>query len=190
MKDKWSDFYNAHGRFYLQPHSALSAFINLCKKKGITKVLDLGCGTGRHIVKLAEEGFNVSGIDFSPSAASLAEKWLHQKNLEADIIVGNFDDKIKDFPDNSFGGVVAINSLEYGGPDEFNNNLNQIYKLLKSKGLFLLVYRSKESQMKHPEVETRFLSEEELKQILHEKFNIVSFSQDKDKHYVVIAERK
>lgn len=188
MQNSWTNFYDKHGRFYLQPHPALNKFINIAKKRGVRNVLDLGCGSGRHLVKLASEGFNVSGLDFSPSAAQLAEKWLHEKGLEGDVVVGNFDDKSKDFKNNSFEAVIAVNSLEYANQPELENNLEQIRRMLKPQGIAMIVYRSKETTLKHPEVETLLFEEEELTDLMSKYFTILDISQDKDKNFVIIGE--
>lgn len=37
----------------------------LFARHGVKSVLDAGCGTGRHAVRLAREGFGVSGVDLS-----------------------------------------------------------------------------------------------------------------------------
>lgn len=190
MDNKWTDFYNDHGRFYLIPHPKLTKFINLLKKRNAKDILDLGCGSGRHVIKMSEEGFNVSGIDYSPSAAQLAEQWLHQKGLEADIIVGDFDDKIQDFQNNSFDGILAINTLEYGEDQELQKNLKDIKALLRSRGLVLIVYRSKESTLRHPELPTQILEKEELKKTINEEFNIIDFEQDGNKNFVILAEKE
>lgn len=38
------------------------------------RILDVGCGTGTLAVLLAQEGFRVDGVDFSPEMIQLAEK--------------------------------------------------------------------------------------------------------------------
>jgi SAM-dependent methyltransferase len=175
--------------FYLMPHPALIKFINLCREAGQGKILEMGCGDGRHLVKLAEEGFYVSGIDKSPAAAALAEKWLHEKGLEGDIVVGDFDDSVKDFVDKSFDGVIAINSLEYGKSGEIEKNLKQIQKLLKPEGHFLLVYRSRKSTITHPEKEMQLILRSELIDLVSKYFKIIEDSLDQDNNFVIIAER-
>ena len=42
------------------------------------RVLDLGCGTGRHAVALAERGIRVIGIDRSPFMVAAAERRREQ----------------------------------------------------------------------------------------------------------------
>lgn len=189
MPKNWNNFFDTHGRFYLLPHEDLPKFINTCKKEKLNKVLDLGCGSGRHVVKLAEEGFEVAGIDMSPSAASLAEKWLHQKGLEAEIIVANFDDKQKDFDDGSFDGVLAVNTLEYGEEGEFGENLKQINRLLRENGLVFIVYRTEASELKHPDVPIQFLTEEQFKVSIEKYFQIEDFHTDQKHNFVVFAKK-
>ncbi len=45
------------------------------------KVLDIGCGTGRHSIELASRGYNVTGIDLSDSMLAQAAAKAAAKNL-------------------------------------------------------------------------------------------------------------
>lgn len=45
--------------------------INYDKK---CKILDIGCGTGRHDIELAKRGYNVTGIDLSESMLAKAKE--------------------------------------------------------------------------------------------------------------------
>lgn len=46
------------------------------------KILDIGCGTGRHAIELAKRGYNVTGIDLSDSLLEIAKEKAKQLNLE------------------------------------------------------------------------------------------------------------
>ena len=39
-----------------------------------TKILDIGCGTGRHSIELAKRGYQVTGIDLSESQLKRAKE--------------------------------------------------------------------------------------------------------------------
>lgn len=50
-----------------------------------TKILDIGCGTGRHSIELAKRGYSVTGIDLSESLLNRAKEKAREKNLEIDF---------------------------------------------------------------------------------------------------------
>jgi 2-polyprenyl-3-methyl-5-hydroxy-6-metoxy-1,4-benzoquinol methylase len=45
------------------------------------KILDVGCGTGRHSIELASRGYDVTGIDLSESQLAKARKVAAERNL-------------------------------------------------------------------------------------------------------------
>jgi len=64
-------------------------------------LLDLGCGTGRHVVHFARRGFDVTGIDFSPYMISECRQKLQDQGLKARLVLGDIAD-LSHFADNSF----------------------------------------------------------------------------------------
>ena len=61
--DRWADVYDGDGNPLVlleEPHVA-----RLLGDIRSLSVLDVGCGTGRHAVRLAEQGARVTGVDFS-----------------------------------------------------------------------------------------------------------------------------
>ncbi len=64
------------------------------------KVLDLGCGAGRHALLLAKRGFEVTGVDQSANLLSVAEdeaqkNGLHITFIRDDIRTVQFQEKFK-----------------------------------------------------------------------------------------------
>jgi len=49
-------------------------------------ILDLGCGTGRHDVFLAQKGYSVTGVDFSEDMLALARSSLASLELQASAL--------------------------------------------------------------------------------------------------------
>ncbi|MGF1487229.1 MAG: class I SAM-dependent methyltransferase [Prochloraceae cyanobacterium] len=49
------------------------------------KILDLGCGTGRHSIELAKRGYQVVGIDLSASLLKRAKQKALEQNLDIDF---------------------------------------------------------------------------------------------------------
>jgi 2-polyprenyl-3-methyl-5-hydroxy-6-metoxy-1,4-benzoquinol methylase len=47
-----------------------------------TKILDIGCGTGRHSIELSKRGYSVAGIDLSESLLKRAKEKAFEQNLQ------------------------------------------------------------------------------------------------------------
>jgi cyclopropane fatty-acyl-phospholipid synthase-like methyltransferase len=50
------------------------------------RVLDAGCGTGEHALLAAQQGLDVVGIDFAPSAIKLAQEKAEARGLTARFV--------------------------------------------------------------------------------------------------------
>jgi tellurite methyltransferase len=102
------------------------------------RVLDAGCGSGRNLVYLLREGWNVSAIDENPSAveqtralaASLAPT-LPAENFRVEPI------ESISFPDASFDVVLCSAVLHFSrNDDHFHAMLQNLWRVLKPRGLF------------------------------------------------------
>ena len=49
------------------------------------KILDVGCGTGRHAIELTKRGYAVTGIDFSESQLNRAMEKEENQHLKIDF---------------------------------------------------------------------------------------------------------
>jgi 2-polyprenyl-3-methyl-5-hydroxy-6-metoxy-1,4-benzoquinol methylase len=50
------------------------------------RILDIGCGTGRHAIELAKRGYPVTGIDLSESQLQRAKEKAREQNVRVDFI--------------------------------------------------------------------------------------------------------
>ena len=101
------------------------------------KILDVGCGTGRHTIELSKRGYNVTGIDLSESQLARAKEKAEKNNLKIDFQKQDARNLpfIKEFD-------VAIMLCEGGFPlmetDEMNFEiLKSVTKSLKEHGRFI-----------------------------------------------------
>lgn len=83
--DRWSGFYDR----YPNPTVAADdlAFPSLWSHLTGMRVLEIGCGTGRHTLKLAKAGNRVTGIDLSPGMLAQAQAKL--ASLPVTLIQGD-----------------------------------------------------------------------------------------------------
>ncbi len=69
------------------------------------RALDVGCGVGQVVARLAEAGFDAWGVDVSEPNISRARKFSEQCQL--------YDGRKLPFPDRHFASVGALNVLEH-----------------------------------------------------------------------------
>ena len=58
-------------------------------RRPVRTVLDIACGTGPHLIRLAERGYAVSGLDLSSKNIDFLRERLSAKSERADLIVGD-----------------------------------------------------------------------------------------------------
>ncbi len=127
--DLWADKYTGSWVESFEQNHLIEMMGNI---KGKT-ALDVGCGAGRNIIKLAHKGAKVTGIDISPKIISEAQQRLHKKKIDATLFVGNLT-KLR-FPNETFDAIIASSVLDH------IKNLEPVFKefgrVLKKKGIFL-----------------------------------------------------
>jgi SAM-dependent methyltransferase len=69
------------------------------------RVLDAGCGPGRHSLALARRGFEVVGVDLSPDFIALAREGASAGQLSATFEIGDVRDLAYD---NEFDAVICL----------------------------------------------------------------------------------
>jgi SAM-dependent methyltransferase len=191
MNKKWDSFYKQNGRFYLLPHPFVKDLVKLLKEADLYNVLDIGCGSGTNLIRFAEEGFDVTGLDFSVVAAHIAEEHLREKGLGGKVYTGDYLSAISHFTQEEFDLVVSINSLQYITDLEiFNNVIKEIKRVLSKHGFFFLVVPSQKSIIIEPKVEQMFWNPTKLEEVLSKEFNIEKSYVDENKYLVFLVSPK
>lgn len=101
------------------------------------KIIDIGCGTGRHSIELSKRGYEITGIDLSESLLQKAREKAIQNGLHINFL--RHDARNLPF-ENQFD--VAIMMCEGGFPlmetDEMNFEiLKNVSRSLKNKSTFI-----------------------------------------------------
>ncbi len=94
------------------------------------KLLDVGCGTGYHLARYRERGFDISGMDGSEDML----KQARLANPNIDFKQGDVDSL--PYPDNTFDYILCVEVYRYL-PD-INPCTKEIFRVLKPNGVALV----------------------------------------------------
>ncbi len=113
-----------------------------------SRLLDAGCGIGRHSIKLGEKGFEVLGIDSSPLYVKIARKKIKERNLS------NVRCEVADLRDlhfkNTFNGVISMWSSFGYFDDKINEKiLHSFFTALVSKGKLIIDVENRDYILKY-----------------------------------------
>jgi SAM-dependent methyltransferase len=99
------------------------------------KLLDLGCGPGLYAQRLAQKGYNITGIDYSKRSVNYAKATANRLKLEIDYIYQNY---LTIEYENEFDAVIMI-YCDYGALSDIDRHilLQRVYKALKPGGKFI-----------------------------------------------------
>jgi len=104
------------------------------------RVLDIGCGLGRHAVYLAARGFQVTATDNAPAALEACRKNLSDANLSAAVVAADMTEL--PFPDAHFDGLVASHVIHHCDGPTFVRTVEAITRKLAPSGYLALAVAS------------------------------------------------
>jgi len=61
-------------------------------RRPVRRVLDIACGTGPHLIRLAERGYRMTGLDLSRRNIEFLGERLADRGRRADLVVGDMTD--------------------------------------------------------------------------------------------------
>lgn len=137
---KWGKIFKK-GINVTTPHEDIPRIIKFSRKRKVKKILDLGSGSGRHIIYLAKRGFDVYGTDSAKEGINLTKKWLKQLNLKAHLKITSFFKRFP-FKNNFFEAVISIWAIHHGKEKQIKYCIKEIERVLKPQGLIFIAITS------------------------------------------------
>jgi ubiquinone/menaquinone biosynthesis C-methylase UbiE len=119
---------------YREPDELAIALAEEMRTLGMRKVLDVGCGGGRHLLYLAKEGFEAYGTDRSEAGLTISRKRLGRERLKATL--RRCDMTEVPFPEEFFDAVLSLYVLHHNIVKNIEKAVGEIRRALKREGLF------------------------------------------------------
>ena len=197
----WNEIFKQRGKVFTEPHEDMPDIIQLLKDRGASTILDLGSGTGRHIIYLARNGFSVFGLDNSPVGIEATRQWLANEGLAADLQLQNMTEELP-YRDAFFDAVISVQVIHHADVATIIKVIQEITRVLKKGGfLFVTVPKLKNQGEKFEQVEPNtfipldgperglphhHFTPEELREVFGD-FDIVDIHLDTVNHYCLSA---
>ncbi len=146
--------------------------LKLFKENNIKSVLDIGCGTGDHVIELARKGFTAVGIDRSRGMISECnrKKQLVSEEVKKRVkfYCGDFEEKMSNFKEKFDAALFTGNTIPHN-PHRYKEVIRKAADVLSKNGIMFFQITNFEKVLK---VSKRFLS-----------FNFTKVKEEKNREY-------
>ena len=205
--DSWNSIFKEKGKVFTKPHRDMKGIADLLKEKNAKRILDLGCGTGRHLVLFAGLGFEVHGLDAAPDGIEIAKKWLAENKLNYKLSIHRMEERFP-YDDSFFDAVISIQVIHHNNIKKIKFTIREIKHILKANGLIFITVpiakfsKNKPSGLQKIEKGTylplsgpekgllhHFFTEREIYKVF-KGFDIKKIYLDKTKHRAILGFKK
>jgi len=132
MRD-WEEIFRKKRGILRKANKQLIKAIQELKKNKVKKILDHGCGTGRHYFLLKSKGFNVYGCDNSKTALKFI------RGIDPKAKLKKCDVSKLPYKSNFFDGVASIAVIQHATIKKIKKTIKEISRVLKKNGLLFLI---------------------------------------------------
>lgn len=148
---------------------------------GPCKAIDLGCGTGSYALYLASLGFDVTGIDFAPSAIEAAKAKAEAAGLICRFMVQDVLGDLSEISD-TYDFAYDWHLLHHVYPEQRDGYVDNVHRILNPGAHYLSVCFSSEDpnfggtgKYRTTPLGTRlyFSSEDEMRELFEPGFEVV-----------------
>jgi len=153
---RWQQFYQDDPKLVeIPPSTCARRAVDIFAERNCRIILDLGCGTGRDAIHLADNGTQVIGLDAAHSGLLLARKRIVNSGSKISLIES--DSRMLPLADKYFDGVYCFGLLhEFVGEsarDDVNRTLKEIRRVLKPRGAVVVAVSAGDPEKGLPHVQ-------------------------------------
>lgn len=143
MSSAWDDW---HRRKEGTVEPDIAKLEELFGTRASPRILDIGCGTGRHTLYFARKGHEVYGFDESEEAIRRARELISRENLRATLQVWAMTKRFP-YQDAFFDMVLATRVIHHTYMKNIIGILREIGRVTKSDGFLFLQVPSYEGEI-------------------------------------------
>lgn len=129
--------------YWLEPAPDVRSLLERWKDAGFSRVLDLGCGLGRHALLFARAGFSVTGFDLSEIGLTKLRERAGVERLHVLTAMGDLREL--PFRDGAFDCVLAYRSIYHCDYAGLVDSIGEARRVLVPDGEFFANFLSKSS---------------------------------------------
>jgi SAM-dependent methyltransferase len=134
---RWEEIFRSAGHVLPEPASRVIRFAEQLKAHGVATVMDLGCGTGRHVIHMAHKGLRVTGLDNAPTGLRLTREWLQQEHLAADLLLADMRQPLP-FGNGAFEAVLSTQVIHHALYTTVLATAQEIQRVVCTGGIVLI----------------------------------------------------
>ena len=151
-KNAWNDSYDKKDNYLFYPHEEVIRFVSkyIRKRVGLSdysdvggkiasniKIIDLGCGIGRHVIYFHEMGLQSFGVDLSDSAIEFALKWARNISfMNENEYIRQADIRKLPWDDGFFSFAISHGVLDSMSFDIARLSCIELARVMSEGGLF------------------------------------------------------
>jgi SAM-dependent methyltransferase len=139
----WGEIFADPTMQRLPPNPEVMGLVPELQARGVRRVLDAGCGAGRHLLPLAAAGFTVVGVDREWGV--LRELSLRLRGMPAAAWLALGDLKGLPLREGSFEAVLSVNVINHGYARDVAAYCLELDRLLKPAGLLFIMASGREA---------------------------------------------
>jgi SAM-dependent methyltransferase len=129
--------------YWLEPAPDVRLLLERWKDAGFSRILDLGCGLGRHALLFARSGFSVTGYDLSEIGLAKLRERARAERLPVLTAMGDLREL--PFRDGAFDCVLAYRSIYHCDYRGLVDSVGETRRVLAPDGELFANFLSKES---------------------------------------------
>jgi tellurite methyltransferase len=136
----WNDLFLDKQHQWKDKHPLVAELAEQLKERPDARILDLGSGAGRHLVYLAQQGYQVVGMDCAENGLSASRTWLEQQGLQSSLV--RADMTALPFADQSFDALLSIHVIFHNTLALIQRSLNEIDRVTRPGAPICLTFQS------------------------------------------------